>query len=74
MIVVIPVTYSPDTEESDEQTPRRRHGGWWTCIVVHSTHASCPVGGHKLSIPAAEIHRGRQLDLAPLVTQEVAPR
>lgn len=76
VIVVVPVAYSPETraEGAEEPTPRRRHGGWWTCIVVHSTHASYPVGGHRLSIPAAEIHRGRQLDLASLVSQEVTSR
>lgn len=76
VIVVVPVAYSPETKDegAEEATPRHRHGGWWTCVVVHSTHASYPVGGHKLSIPGAEIHRGRQLDLASLVTAEATSR
>lgn len=58
VVVVVPVAYSAD---ATEHSPRRRFGGAWECVVVHSDHPAYPVGGHRLSIPAAEIARGREV-------------
>lgn len=66
-IVVVPVRYSPESPatKSDLPAPQKhyRNGGQWTCIVVASNHASYPVGGHRLSIPAAQLVRGTQFIL-----------
>ena len=42
----------------------RRNGSWWACVVVRSAHPAYPVGGHHLSIPEAELVRGREVPLA----------
>lgn len=50
-------------EDDAEAPPRKRHSGWWACAVVASDHPSYPVGGHQLSIPAAELARGKRIEL-----------
>lgn len=64
-VVVVPFEYRGDSRpESEQETlPRRRHAGWWACAVVASDHPSYPVGGYRLSIPTAELVRGRHIDL-----------
>lgn len=63
-VVVVPFKYIPDSRsESDTALPHRRHAGWWDCIVVASDHPSYPVGGHRLSIPEAELVRGTKLSI-----------
>lgn len=67
-VVVVPFRYNPDSrpEGTEEPLPQRRHSGWWDCIVVASTHPSYPVGGHRLSIPGAELARGKKIDIFEL--------
>lgn len=68
-VVVVPFRYSPDSRpegETDTALPHRRHAGWWDCIVVASDHPSYPVGGHRLSIPTAELVRGKRVDIFEL--------
>lgn len=64
-VVVVPIEYHGETcpAGEQEQLPRKRHAGWWTCAVVASDHPSYPVGGHRLSIPTAELVRGTQIKL-----------
>ncbi|MDO4254331.1 MAG: hypothetical protein Q4C81_04175 [Kocuria sp.] len=62
-VVVVPIEYRGDSrlEGEEEAAPRKRHSGWWACAVVTSDHPSYPVGGHRLSIPSAELARGKQI-------------
>ncbi|MGW3973853.1 hypothetical protein ACWEFD_31760 [Streptomyces ardesiacus] len=66
-IVVVPIEFRNDRPiegMEEEPLPRKRHSGSWTCAVVYSTHPSYPVGGHRIVVPAAELARGRRIDLA----------
>ncbi|MFD8609490.1 hypothetical protein [Streptomyces sp. NPDC059631] len=66
-VVVVPIEFRkealPDGVE-EEPVPRKRHSGSWTCAVVYSDHPSYPVGGYRIVVPAAELARGRRIDLA----------
>lgn len=64
-VVVVPIEFRGDSrpEGEEEPLPRKRHSGWWNCAVVASDHPSYPVGGHRLSISAAELARGKQIEL-----------
>ncbi|UJW28809.1 hypothetical protein L3Q67_26475 [Saccharothrix sp. AJ9571] len=64
-VVVVPIKFSPDArrESEEEPLPRKRHSGHWECAVVSSDHPSYPVGGHRLSIAAAELARGRKISI-----------
>lgn len=66
-VVVVPIEFRkdalPDGVE-EEPLPRKRHSGSWLCAVVFSDHPSYPVGGFRIDVPAAEIARGRKVDLA----------
>ncbi|WP_340375867.1 hypothetical protein U5640_12360 [Streptomyces sp. SS7] len=66
-VVVVPIEFRkdplPDGVE-EEPLPRKRHSGSWTCAVVYSDHPSYPVGGYRIVVPAAELARGRKIDLA----------
>lgn len=59
-VVVVPFKRVQRSEEerANREMPFRRHDGWWDCIVIASDHPSYPVGGHRLSIPEAELVRG----------------
>ncbi|MCI4659776.1 hypothetical protein [Cryobacterium zhongshanensis] len=59
-----PVKLSAEEIADRDELPRKRHTGWWTCLVVASDHPSYPVGGHRLSVPAAQLVRGTQRTLA----------
>ncbi|MFI9629213.1 hypothetical protein [Streptomyces sp. NPDC052042] len=76
-VVVVPFKYHadsrPEGEEDTAPLPRRRHSGWWDCIVVASTHPSYPVGGHRLSIPGAELARGKKIDIFELQRDATGP-
>ena len=67
-VVVVPFEFHSDGPGSEE-TPRRRHSGWWGCLVAASDHPSYPVGGYRLSISTAELVRGKQIDLLELLAQ-----
>jgi hypothetical protein len=64
-VVVVPIDYHGEASSAGEEEalPHKRHSGWWTCAVVASDHPSYPVGGHRLSISAAEIARGARIAL-----------
>ncbi|MFE5859780.1 hypothetical protein [Streptomyces virginiae] len=69
-IVVVPIEFRADAlpEGVEEKClPRRRHAGSWMCAVVFSTHPSYPVSGFRIDVPAAEIARGRKVDLATVL-------
>jgi hypothetical protein len=65
-VVVVAIEYRPDLhpECKEEPLPRKRNSGAWTCAVVASDHPSYPVGGHRIVVAAAEVARGRKIDLA----------
>lgn len=65
-VVVVPIEYRPDPnpERKVEPLPRKRNPGAWRCAVVASDHPGYPVGGHRIVVSAAEIARGRKIDLA----------
>ncbi|MEV7870103.1 hypothetical protein AB0P17_29345 [Streptomyces sp. NPDC088124] len=71
-VVVVPIEFRkdalPDGVE-EEPVPRKRHSGSWMCAVVFSTHPSCAAGGFRVDVPAAEIARGRKVDLAGALAQ-----
>ncbi|MFE4332516.1 hypothetical protein ACFRQM_24755 [Streptomyces sp. NPDC056831] len=71
-VVVVPIEFRKDAlpEGVDEEPlPRKRHSGSWMCAVVFSDHPSYPVGGFRIDVPAAEIARGRKVDLAGALAQ-----
>jgi hypothetical protein len=71
-IVVVPIEFRKDALPDgvkEESVPRKRHSGSWTCAVVFSTHPSYPVGGYRIVVPAAELARGRKVDLAGVPAQ-----
>jgi hypothetical protein len=62
-VVVVPT--SRYVAPSDlNQTPTKRHRGSYDCIIVASTHPSYPAGGWHLSVPEAQLVRGRIRTLA----------
>ncbi|MCM2392624.1 hypothetical protein [Streptomyces albipurpureus] len=66
-VVVVPIEFRKDTLPEgveEEPLPRKRHSGSWMCAVVFSDHPSYPVGGFRIDLPAAEIARGRKVDLS----------
>ncbi|MFJ5725497.1 hypothetical protein [Streptomyces sp. NPDC093149] len=71
-VIVVPIEFRKDAlpEGVDEEPlPRKRHSGSWMCAVVFSDHPSYPVGGFRIDVPAAEIARGRKIDLAGALAQ-----
>lgn len=65
-IVVVPVENRGDSSREDHRARTgkiRRHGAWWQVIVVASDHPAYPVGGYDLTVPEAELVRGRQLTI-----------
>lgn len=71
-IVVVPIEFRQDALPEgveEEPLPRKRHSGSWMCAVVFSDHPSYPVGGFRIDVPAAEIARGRKVDLAGALAQ-----
>lgn len=66
-IVVVPIEFReealPEGVE-EEPLPRKRHSGAWMCAVVFSDHPDYPASGFRIDVPAAEIVRGRKVDLA----------
>ncbi|WP_424862973.1 hypothetical protein [Streptomyces sp. MMS24-I29] len=70
-VVVVPIEFRKDPPEGveEEPLPRKRHSGSWTCAVVYSNHPSYPVGGYRIVVPAAELARGRRIDLAGVPAQ-----
>ncbi|MDH2390071.1 hypothetical protein QCN29_14975 [Streptomyces sp. HNM0663] len=66
-VVVVPIEFRKDAlpeSVEEEPLPRKRHAGSWMCAVVFSTHPSYPASGFRIDVPAAEIARGRKIDLA----------
>ncbi|WP_329142919.1 hypothetical protein OIU91_04465 [Streptomyces sp. NBC_01456] len=71
-VVVVPIEFRKDALPEgveEEPLPRKRHSGSWMCAVVFSDHPSYPVGGFRIDVPAAEIARGRKVDLAGVPAQ-----
>lgn len=71
-VVVVPIEFRKDAPPEgveEEPLPRKRHSGSWTCAVVFSTHPSYPGGGYRIVVPAAELARGRRIDLAGVPAQ-----
>lgn len=71
-LVVVPIEYRPDSRPGgveEEPLPRKRQSGAWNCAVVSSDHPSYPVGGHRIVVSAAEIARGRKIDLAGVLAR-----
>ncbi|MEU9599745.1 hypothetical protein AB0E06_23395 [Streptomyces sp. NPDC048109] len=71
-VVVVPIEFRKDLLSEgveEEPLPRKRHSGSWTCAVVYSNHPSYPVGGYRIVVPAAELARGRRIDLAGVPAQ-----
>ncbi|MGW0538524.1 hypothetical protein [Streptomyces sp. NPDC003032] len=71
-VVVVPIEFRKDTLPDgveEEPVPRKRHSGSWTCAVVFSEHPSYSVGGYRIVVPAAELARGRRIDLAGVPAQ-----
>ncbi|RHA41015.1 hypothetical protein [Cellulomonas rhizosphaerae] len=59
-IVVVPVRRLTCTSLTAEEL-RRRHGGYWKCVVVASEDPRYPVGGHNLSVSETRLVRGEQI-------------
>ncbi|WP_328689858.1 hypothetical protein OHA74_12215 [Streptomyces phaeochromogenes] len=79
-IVAVPIEFRKDALPEgveEEPLPRKLHSGSWMCAVVFSDHPSYPVGGFRIDVPAAEIARGRRVDLAgyraPLSSESSRP-
>lgn len=79
-IVAVPIEFRKDALPEgvkEELLPRKLHSGSWMCAVVFSDHPSYPVGGFRIDVPAAEIARGRKVDLAgyraPLSSESSRP-
>lgn len=71
-VVVVPIEFRKDLLPEgveEEPLPRKRHSGSWTCAVVYSNHPSYPVGGYRIVVQAAELARGRRVDLAGVPAQ-----
>ncbi|GHB88330.1 hypothetical protein GCM10010306_099170 [Streptomyces umbrinus] len=71
-VVVVPIEFRKDLLPEgveEEPLPRKRHSGSWTCAVVYSNHPSYLVGGYRIVVPAAELARGRRIDLAGVPAQ-----
>ncbi|MFC8125468.1 hypothetical protein [Streptomyces sp. NPDC057302] len=71
-VVAVPIEFRGDALPEgveEEPLPRKRHSGSWTCAVVYSNHPSYPVGGYRIVVPAAELARGRRIDLAGVSAQ-----
>ncbi|WP_326742792.1 hypothetical protein [Streptomyces sp. NBC_01768] len=71
-VVVVPFQFRGDLRPKDieeEPLPRKLHSGSWDCIVVSSDHPSCPVGGYRIVVCAAEIARGTKVDLTAVLDQ-----
>ncbi|MEU7317456.1 hypothetical protein [Streptomyces sp. NPDC007083] len=71
-VVVVPIEFRGDPLPEgveEEPVPHKRHSGAWTCAVVASDHPSYPVGGFRIDVPAAEIARGRKIDLLGVLAQ-----
>ncbi|MFK0179608.1 hypothetical protein ACIQVR_26980 [Streptomyces xanthochromogenes] len=71
-VVVVPIEFRKDhlpEGVEEEPLPRKRHSGSWTCAVVYSNHPSYPAGGYRIVVPAAELARGRRIDLAGVPAQ-----
>jgi len=71
-IIVVPfesIKLSADEIAARQALPHKRHTGWWKCLVVASDNPSYPVGGHRITVPEAQLVRGMQrtLELAPVV-------
>lgn len=69
-VVVVPLDYRPDSRPGrvdKEPLPRKRNSGAWSCAVVSSDHPSYPAGGYRIVVSAAEIARGRRIDLAGIL-------
>ncbi|MEU6261868.1 hypothetical protein [Saccharopolyspora shandongensis] len=64
-VVVVPIEFRRDSRPEGEEKAllRKRHSGHWACAVVSSDHPSYPVGGRRLSISAAELARGKRIEL-----------
>ncbi|MFK0244528.1 hypothetical protein ACIQUM_07505 [Amycolatopsis azurea] len=64
-VAVVPIRFSPASrpEGPGEGLLRKRYTGAWECVVVASDHPQYPIGGHRLSIPAAEIARGTKISI-----------
>jgi hypothetical protein len=65
-IVVVPVENRGDSSREAHRAKTgkiRRNGAWWQVIVVASDHPSYPVGGYDLTVPEAELVRGRPLSI-----------
>ncbi|WP_188299194.1 hypothetical protein [Streptomyces sp. CBMA156] len=66
-VVVVPIEFREDTLPEgveEEPLPRKLHPGSWLCAVVFSEHPDYPAGGFRISVPGAQIARGRKVDLA----------
>ena len=62
-VIVVPferVKPNASEIEAHKDLPHKRHVGWWNCLVVASDHPSYPVGGHRISVPEAQLVRGGQ--------------
>ncbi|MFD4946995.1 hypothetical protein ACFWNT_31835 [Streptomyces sp. NPDC058409] len=71
-VVVVPIEFRKDALPEgveEEPLPRKRHSGNWVCAVVFSDHPSYPLGGFHIDIPAAEIARGRKVDLTEVLAR-----
>jgi hypothetical protein len=60
-VIVVPIDSHRYVDVAREPLvfPMRRYDGAWTCAVVSSNHKSYPVGGHRISIPEAQLVRGK---------------
>ncbi|MFJ2778181.1 hypothetical protein [Kitasatospora sp. NPDC087315] len=70
-IVVVPIEFREDALPEgveEEPLPRKLHSGSWMCAVVFSDHPGYSAGGFRIDVPAAEIARGRKVDLAGALT------
>lgn len=69
-LIVVPFRFDKGADQN-EALPFKRNTGWWDCIVVASDDPVYPQGGHRLSIPAAELVRGKQrtFDLSTAVAR-----
>jgi hypothetical protein len=71
-VVVVPIEFRKDLLPEgveEEPLPHKGHSGSWTCAVVYFNHPSYPVGGYRIVVPAAELARGRRIDLAGVPAQ-----
>ncbi|GAA4924432.1 hypothetical protein [Nesterenkonia rhizosphaerae] len=62
-MVVVPTVGSRATPVEGEENKLQRYGTHWECAIVASDHPRYPVQGYRISVPEAQLRRGRRLSI-----------